>query len=418
IIDLNDFVKSNETVTTLLAGADGTYTYKSEDGTETVIDIPASVANNFETIVNNNPEKVKEIIEKVAKDVEGNVIYNGKDLVYKDKDGNDQIIDLNDFVKSNETVTTLVAGADGTYTYKSEDGTETKIDIPASVANNFETIVNNNPEKVKEIIEKVAKDVEGNVIYNGKDLVYKDKDGNDQTIDLDKLVKANETVTKLIDNKDGTFTYFNEKAIDSDGNVIDEQGVSFKLNDGYALVDMAEYTSTAASDRSYTYNQIVGQNIQNEGEWRYIPQSSVSFNNPVYTLNFKSDVNKTEKRYIQLSSIVKTNFETINDFTVRQHSTVKIVVSTYLNSQLIASYNDYLILPIGGGDPILSKYSKSINIDHLMLLETNNNLEIRVAVESSTFKKNGGDQDGNFAKGDVKLLTFSVKDISFQLFQK
>ncbi|EHQ44217.1 collagen triple helix repeat-containing protein, partial [Myroides odoratus DSM 2801] len=215
VINLDQLVKANETVTTLLANTDGTYTYKSENGTETIIDIPASVANNFETIVNNNPEKVKEIIEKVAKDVEGNVTYNGTDLVYKDATGNDQVINLDQLVKANETVTTLLANTDGTYTYKSENGTETIIDIPASVANNFETIVNNNPEKVKEIIEKVAKDVEGNVTYNGTDLLYKDATGADQVINLDQLVKANETVTTLLANTDGTYTYKSENGTET-----------------------------------------------------------------------------------------------------------------------------------------------------------------------------------------------------------
>ncbi|MDM1399075.1 hypothetical protein HX049_18295, partial [Myroides odoratimimus] len=203
-------VKANETVTTLVNNTNGTYTYKSENGTETIIDIPASVANNFETIVNNNPVAVKEIIEKVAKDVAGNVIYDGTNLIYKDAEGKDQIINLDTLVKANETVTTLVANPNGTYTYNSENGTATIIDIPASVANNFETIVNNNPVAVKEIIEKVAKDVAGNVIYDGTNLIYKDAEGKDQIINLDTLVKANETVTTLVANPNGTYTYNSE----------------------------------------------------------------------------------------------------------------------------------------------------------------------------------------------------------------
>ncbi|MCO7724969.1 hypothetical protein NJB85_17620, partial [Myroides odoratimimus] len=44
-------VKGNETITTLVDNQDGTYTYTSEDGTTTLVDIPSSVVNQFETIV-------------------------------------------------------------------------------------------------------------------------------------------------------------------------------------------------------------------------------------------------------------------------------------------------------------------------------------------------------------------------------
>ncbi|MEK6513632.1 hypothetical protein AABL83_17880, partial [Myroides odoratimimus] len=141
-------------------------------------DVKDIVINNFEEIVKN------ETVQNILKTAGGNVFYDGNKFEYLDRSGARKELFFSTVVKANETVTTLLAGADGTYTYKSEDGTETKIDIPASVVQNFETIVKNNPETVEKVIKEVLKDVEGNVIYNGKDLVYKDKDGNDQTIDL------------------------------------------------------------------------------------------------------------------------------------------------------------------------------------------------------------------------------------------
>ncbi|MCA4807998.1 hypothetical protein IF084_16615, partial [Myroides odoratimimus] len=110
-------------------------------------------------------------------------IYNGKDLVYKDKDGNDQTIDLDKLVKANETVTTLVAGADGTYTYKSEDGTETKIDIVGDVQENFSKIVEN--QNVKSVIENISKNAVGNVLFDGVNFTYKDVNGDIQKVDGD-----------------------------------------------------------------------------------------------------------------------------------------------------------------------------------------------------------------------------------------
>ena len=51
-------------------------------------------------------------------------------------------------VTANETVTTLVDNGDGTYTYTSEDGTVTTVDVPADIVNQFEDIVNSGPVTV------------------------------------------------------------------------------------------------------------------------------------------------------------------------------------------------------------------------------------------------------------------------------
>src|SRR5690606_41487039 len=79
-----------------------------------------------------------------------------------------------------ETVTTLVNNNDGTYTYTSEDGTVTVVDVPASVINQFEEIVNGGPVTI-----------DGDT-YN--------------TIEeyIQHLVETNETVTTLVNNNDGT----------------------------------------------------------------------------------------------------------------------------------------------------------------------------------------------------------------------
>ncbi|MCX2679830.1 hypothetical protein OOZ15_07770, partial [Galbibacter sp. EGI 63066] len=55
LANIDDIVASNETVTLLTDNGDGTYTYVSEDGTITVIDVPASVVNQFEQVLNEGP---------------------------------------------------------------------------------------------------------------------------------------------------------------------------------------------------------------------------------------------------------------------------------------------------------------------------------------------------------------------------
>ncbi|MFB9104109.1 hypothetical protein ACFFU1_04290, partial [Algibacter miyuki] len=149
---IENIVATNEAVTTLVDNTDGTYTYTSEDGTETIVDIPASVVNQFENIVN-----------------EGPVTINGETFNTIEEY-------IENIVTTNETVTTLVDNTDGTYTYTSEDGTETIVDIPASVVNQFENIVN-----------------EGPVTVNGETF---------NTIEeyIENIVTTNETVTTLVDN--------------------------------------------------------------------------------------------------------------------------------------------------------------------------------------------------------------------------
>src|SRR5690606_15027849 len=56
------------------------------------------------------------------------------------------------------------------------------------------------------------------------EITYVDDEGNTQTIDLQEVVKANETTTTLVDNEDGTYTYTNETGatalIDVPGDVV------------------------------------------------------------------------------------------------------------------------------------------------------------------------------------------------------
>src|SRR5690606_35847230 len=159
---IENIVKENETVTTLINNNNGTYTYTSEDGTVTVVDVPASVVNQFEDIVNSGPVTIN-----------GNTYNTIEEYI-------------ENIVKENETLTTLVNNNNGTYTYTSEDGTVTVVDVPASVVNQFEDIVNSGPVTIN-----------GNT-YN--------------TIEeyIENIVKENETVTTLVNNNNGTYTYTSE----------------------------------------------------------------------------------------------------------------------------------------------------------------------------------------------------------------
>ncbi|AZI27375.1 hypothetical protein EA772_19280 [Pedobacter sp. G11] len=202
-INISQLVKANETVTTLIDNKNGTYTYTAEDGKQTIINVPANVISNFQTIANDN--SVKTIIENIVRNTGGNVFYDGANFTYVDNNGVKQIINISQLVKANETVTTLIDNKNGTYTYTAEDGKQTIINVPANVISNFQSIANDN--SVRTIIENIVRNTGGNVFYDGANFTYVDNNGVKQVINISQLVKANETVTTLIDNKNGTYTY-------------------------------------------------------------------------------------------------------------------------------------------------------------------------------------------------------------------
>src|SRR5699024_4894544 len=53
-ITFRDIVRAHETITTLEDNGNGTYTYTNEAGDQVIIDVPAEVINEFETIIHNN----------------------------------------------------------------------------------------------------------------------------------------------------------------------------------------------------------------------------------------------------------------------------------------------------------------------------------------------------------------------------
>src|SRR5690554_1992022 len=267
---IESIVQGNETITTLVDNNDGTYTYTSEDGTITVIDIPASILNNFEEIVKSGPVTVdgntfttiEEYIEYIANT---SITINGGDMITVTGDGTatdpyvvsieagapDSMLITNaagdlewatieSIVQGNETITTLVDNNDGTYTYTSEDGTVTEIDIPASVVENFESIVNSGPVNINgndytTIEEYITYLANSSISLNGSDFItvtgsgtaadpyvvaieggdansmlITNDDGDVEWATIESIVKDNETVTPLVDNGDGTITYTNE----------------------------------------------------------------------------------------------------------------------------------------------------------------------------------------------------------------
>ncbi|WP_188876136.1 hypothetical protein, partial [Sphingobacterium alkalisoli] len=326
---IENIVAANETNTTLIDNNDGTYTYTSEDGTVTVVDVPASVINQFEEVVNGGPvtvngntyTSIEEYIENIVAANETNTTLidnNDGTYTYTSEDGTVTVVDvpasvINQFeevvnggpvtvngttyntieeyieniVAANETNTTLIDNNDGTYTYTSEDGTVTVVDVPASVINQFEEVVNGGPvtvngntyTSIEEYIENIVAANETNTTLidnNDGTYTYTSEDGTVTVVDvpasvinqfeevvnggpvtvngstyntieeyIENIVAANETNTTLIDNNDGTYTYTSEDGtvtvVDVPASVINQ--FEEVVNGGPVTVNGNTYTS-------------------------------------------------------------------------------------------------------------------------------------------------------------------------------
>ncbi|MEP1400382.1 beta strand repeat-containing protein [Nonlabens ulvanivorans] len=163
-LDLTTVVQNLETITTLVDNTDGTFTYTNEAGTPVTINTNA--AETLTTLVLNADDT---------------------NLDYTDEDGVTTQLDFTSLVQNLETITTLVDNTDGTFTYTNEAGTPVTIDTNA--AETLTTLVLN---------------------ADDTNLDYTDEDGVTTQLDFTALVQNLETITTLVDNTDGTFTYTNE----------------------------------------------------------------------------------------------------------------------------------------------------------------------------------------------------------------
>ncbi|TDQ72301.1 hypothetical protein, partial [Sphingobacterium yanglingense] len=209
-IDFKEVVKKNETITTLVSLGEGQYKYTSENGTVTVVNVPADVIKNFETIV--KEENVKNEIINLIKNIGGNVYYDGAKFTYVTNTGETKEITIKEIVQANETLTVLSYNqVTNALTYKDEKGKEEIINL------NIGAIVYDSKTNTITYVDGKGGTTpltlnETSLIYDQttKVLTYTDSKGVSHEIDLGALVAAHETVTTITEDK-GIYTYINEK---------------------------------------------------------------------------------------------------------------------------------------------------------------------------------------------------------------
>lgn len=229
-LDFQQIVTANQTITSLIKGVDGSYLYTAEDGKTTLIDVPADVIENFQQIMSDS--NVQKELTLLIKQVAGNVFFDGSSFSYVDNQGNSQVINLDDLLNFNETVTSLTRQDKGVYTYLNEAGDTFQITVIGDVIKDFETIIEDQ-DVLNQLVEIVNKyGATGNVLFDGTSFTYMDKDGTQKPIDMERIVKNHETKTTMLKQGSGLYTYTNEVnqevTIDVTADVIEEVTTNFQ----------------------------------------------------------------------------------------------------------------------------------------------------------------------------------------------
>lgn len=409
----SDFVKNNETVTLFKDKENGAYTYTSENSTETVINVPEIVISNFETIIKEQ-EVIDHIINTVGP-IGGNVYYDGSKFEYTDASKKKHILDVSALFKSKETLTKLTKESDGTYIYVSEDNTQTKIEVAKDVEGNFEKIAES--EKVLEIIRKIGNEAVGNVVFDGNDFHYINSNGVSMKVDMSAIVKEYETESVLVDNKDGSFTYFSENAFDSTGKPIISKGVTFKIPEfkSFKMSYMDKYKSSLARAQTFSYKNLVYTRVNGT---IHAVNPNIDFEQPYYSIYFEANSNPSDTKFIQTSVRVNFYVKTINNIVLTQSIWYNFEVEFLVNKVVVYTNQFKGNMEQKTSGNVNFTFTKSFSLDGVSLKNKDNLFEIRIKPARNIFAFNVGTESGNFNRNETEFLRIRATDVSFQFFEK
>ncbi|RAV27759.1 beta strand repeat-containing protein, partial [Sinomicrobium soli] len=305
----------------LVDNGDGTYTHTSVDGTVTTIDANTTsvtevdgvytftdAAGNTITTIDTNAgasgydnttsglasNNVQDAIDEIVTN-----INNGAGVELVDNGDGTVLLTAEDgTVLGTVDKSSLTDNGDGTYTFDSGNGSPVTIDIPASVVNQFDEIVNGGPVEVngdtyttvEEYLQYVVnsnetltelsydentnqlnfKDEAGtthNIQLNNTDLsydettqelVYVDSEGNRSTIDLDNLVNSNINTGDLL-------THADERISIVDGADALLHDVRIDVNEANLRLQNIGGTLQVSQIQNGTPNQILVTNVGGNG---------------------------------------------------------------------------------------------------------------------------------------------------------
>ena len=288
------FAETPETVTTMVDNGDGTHTYTNEAGVTSVIDtrdgISADAGNSLLLGADFLPyfAATPETVTATADNGDGTYTYTneaGATFVIDTRDGisadagNSLVLGSDSrpyFAETPETVTTLVDNGNNTFTYTNEVGVAVTFDAKEGVSvdalNSLIVGSDGKPyfAETPETITTIVDNGDGTFTYTneaGATFVIDTREGisadigNSLSLGADSKPYFAETITTLVNNGDGTFTYTNENGsttiITSLDGISADAGNSLALGtDGrpyYATVPETVTTLVDNGNGTYTY---------------------------------------------------------------------------------------------------------------------------------------------------------------------
>ncbi|MTG99363.1 hypothetical protein GJV76_14740, partial [Myroides sp. BIT-d1] len=266
------------------------------------IEVKQAVINKFGDIINNKSvqDHITNFLDGTY--VGGNVYYDGDKLTYITKDGETKEVSIKDVVTANESKTVIITFNKKQYYVSEEYLVENKgvvpttvdasnlpkgiyaIDVVGGVVNNFEEIVNKGPitvdgrtfKTVNDYITYLTESKGGftKIVYDQStgDVIFQEWDETTNSwvnVDNSKfstIVKANETLTTLLDKGDGTFTYTDENgktvSFDSNNTVVEIKDGVYTFKDGKGEVITTIDTNAKAIGYDNSKSGIDAKNVQ------------------------------------------------------------------------------------------------------------------------------------------------------------
>ncbi len=201
---------------TFINNNDGSYTFVKANGDSLVVDVPGEVVNNFGDIVNNGPVLVDGNTYTTVKKYLQSIVDSSQTVTTLVDNGNGTFAYINeagDTTNFDANTTNFVNNNDGTYTLTTDGGDTLTIDVPGSVVQNFDTIVNGGPVTVDGNTYTTVKKYLNSLIDSSATVIQYDSTNNTMTV----VNQAGDTTTvqfnntQFVNHNDGTYTYINEQ---------------------------------------------------------------------------------------------------------------------------------------------------------------------------------------------------------------
>ncbi|MDM1407925.1 hypothetical protein HX062_09695, partial [Myroides sp. DF42-4-2] len=219
--------------------------------------------------------------------------------------------------------------------------------------------------------------------------------------------KADPKTTKLVDNQNNTFTFYNESEVDNAGTPIAGTGVTFPTRKGYSLTNFIDNdVSRVRTPGRFTYNEVIAASVNSEKTIETI------------TFDVFEDINKP--KMLSYSFSLYENLILNGTNVTKKTVEIFIYMKIYINDVLIYNTPDYPNFIANLYTYKRRFFTKQLDLTNIPLTPTNNTLKLVINVASigGSASNNTGTTPGTFATGNAEIAIVSCTDSSLVLYEK